>query len=280
MCSGVVFAPDGRALYTRSAAGLERWPIQPEPAGLAIGPRQHVMALPWRGTTGTLCPAADGKLAANLRDEGTIVLLDPRDPATAVTLPGHVATMNSLAASPDGRWVAARSWWDTPDKLRVSDVALQEVVWTHAFPVTGEFSPDSRWIVTGGDVCRIWPTGIWRDGREVPRPPGLGAVNHAVFAPDGITLAIAYEGRVVQLVDARTGGELATLPAPDLPAIDRLAFSPDGTRLAGAMGAVGVQMWDLRRIRARLADMGLDWDRLPYPPAPDARAPIKVRIVP
>src|SRR5262249_8237760 len=99
MCSGVVFAPDGSALYTRSAAGLERWPIQPEPAGLAIGPRQHVMALPWTGSTGTLCPAADGKLAANLRDEGTIVLLDPRDPAKAVTLPGHVATMNSLAAS-------------------------------------------------------------------------------------------------------------------------------------------------------------------------------------
>ncbi len=29
-----------------------------------------------------------------------------------------------------------------------------------------------------------------------------------------------------------------------------------------------VQVWDLRAVRARLADLGLDWDAPPYPPVP------------
>jgi hypothetical protein len=87
---------------------------------------------------------------------------------------------------------------------------------------------------------------------------------------------------VVRLVDARTGGELATLPTPDLPAVDRLCFSPDGSLLACVVDTVGVQLWDLRGLRARLADLGLDWDLPAYPPArahAARRQPIPVRII-
>ena len=31
----------------------------------------------------------------------------------------------------------------------------------------------------------------------------------------------------------------------------------------------GLRVWDLRRIRARLAELGLDWDAPPYPPEPE-----------
>ncbi len=68
------------------------------------------------------------------------------------------------------------------------------------------------------------------------------------------------------------------LPAPDVPACEELLFSHDGSQLAGMMGTVGVQLWDLRRIRAQLADMGLDWDRPPYPPETKRTAPIQVKI--
>ena len=30
-----------------------------------------------------------------------------------------------------------------------------------------------------------------------------------------------------------------------------------------------IQIWDMRRIRARLAEMGLDFDLPPLPPAPE-----------
>ncbi|MCU0960844.1 MAG: hypothetical protein MUF48_12135 [Pirellulaceae bacterium] len=52
-----------------------------------------------------------------------------------------------------------------------------------------------------------------------------------------------------------------------------LCFSPDETQLAAAAETGHIQLWDLRAIRTQLADMGLDWDLPPYPPAPAKGAP-------
>jgi WD40 repeat protein len=279
-CSGVVFAPDGGALFTRTADGLTRWPVRAGAGALRVGPPERLARWPFSAHAETLVPADGGKLAANLRGEAAVLVLRPDDPAGAVRLTGHKGSTNQLAVSPDGRWVAAKTWWDVPDKLRVSDVRSGELVWTYPVNTPGEFSPDSRWLATGGDACRVWETGTWRLERTIPSPPGLGAVTYAAFAPDGLALAVAHEGRVVRLVDARSGGELATLPAPDLPAVVRLRFSPDGGRLACVVDAVGVQLWDLRRLRARLAEVGLDWDLPAYPPEPAPAPPLRVEVVP
>jgi serine/threonine protein kinase/WD40 repeat protein len=278
-CSGVVFSGDGGALFTRTAAGLERWPISRGADGIAIGPRQSVARLEWTSFFGTLAPAG-GKLAANLRDEKVIALFDPQDPARTVKVLGNIGSTNDLAVSPNGRWVASRTSWEPPDRLNISDVRIQKVVWTYPVGTAGTFSPDSRRLVTGGDACRIWETGTWRRERAIEASAALGKVTYAALAPDGIVLAIAYEAQVVRLVDARTGQELATLPAPELPAIDRLGFSPDGNFLAGVMESVGVQLWDLRRLRAQLAEMKLDWDLPPYPPQTAAKSSLKAHVVP
>jgi len=60
-----------------------------------------------------------------------------------------------------------------------------------------------------------------------------------------------------------------------------LAFSPSGTQLAVATEAHVIQLWDLRKLRQQLAELGLDWDQPPYPPAPTnaPAGPIKVRFV-
>jgi hypothetical protein len=45
-----------------------------------------------------------------------------------------------------------------------------------------------------------------------------------------------------------------------------VSFTRDGSRLLVCTGQ-GIQVWDLRRIRAELAQRDLDWDAPPYPPA-------------
>jgi serine/threonine protein kinase/WD40 repeat protein len=260
MCSGAVFAPDARALFTRTTEGVVRWPIRVQKDAWHIGPPEQIAPLPQTGHTGTLVVAADGKLAANLRGEGTVLLFDPNDPSKSITLAGHIGSTNRLAASADGRWIACRSWWNQPDKLRVTDLRTGEVV--RRFPIKSagcEFSPDSRWMVTGGDACQIWQTGTWELERTIVSPSGLGNVTYAAFAPDGVTLAIAYENQVVRLVDARSGEELASLPSPELPPVDRLCFSPDGSLLACMVEGIGVQLWDLRKLHDQLGTLGLDW---------------------
>ena len=89
-------------------------------------------------------------------------------------------------------------------------------------------------------------------------------------------------GQLVLLVDPDSGRELATLePPPESPQdVGRLAFSPDGSRLAVPIDNE-ILVWDLRLIRAQLAEMGLDWDAPPLPtpePAESTPAPLRVHL--
>jgi hypothetical protein len=71
---------------------------------------------------------------------------------------------------------------------------------------------------------------------------------------------------------------LARLEDPDQHAGAAL-FTPDGTRLVVAVKD-GLRVWDLRRIRAELVKLGLDWDLAPYRPLPAEQPtrPVTVRL--
>jgi WD40 repeat protein len=84
--------------------------------------------------------------------------------------------------------------------------------------------------------------------------------------------------RVVRLVDPRTGQERATLDITNGPiTVGQMAFSPDGSQLIIVYVREGLRVWDLRKVRERLASMGLDWVAPPYPPA-GAAAGTTVRV--
>ena len=75
-----------------------------------------------------------------------------------------------------------------------------------------------------------------------------------------------------------TGRELARLQDPDQH-FGAAAFTPDGTKLV-VNAKDGLRVWDLRRLRERLAELRLDWDALPYRPAeePGAPSPLSVAV--
>jgi WD40 repeat protein len=100
------------------------------------------------------------------------------------------------------------------------------------------------------------------------------------FAPDGRLLALARSTLEVQLFDPHSSRQVARLPSPSPQIISCLCFSPDSSRLAVATEAGTVELWDLRRIRQELAEMGLDWDLPPYPPAvpADETRPLTVLV--
>jgi tetratricopeptide (TPR) repeat protein len=76
---------------------------------------------------------------------------------------------------------------------------------------------------------------------------------------------------VYRLVELATGRELARLEDPDQTA-GAAVFTPDGTRLV-VNARDGLRVWDLRRIRAELVELGLDWDRPAYPPRKEVSPP-------
>jgi WD40 repeat protein len=255
-----IFHPDGRRLITKgTVAGIQSWPIQLDLSGsphrLRIG-RPEV--LEDRKDFDRLAVSRDGRSLATIRDDNQAVVWHADRPTHPVILKGH-ESLAFLAFSPDGRWLATSTWhgegtqvWDARTGERLRDLASGDAFVT--------FSPDGRWLVNGTkDEYSFWEVGSWRHGLRIPRIP-QAFPGPLAFTSDGKILATAHSLREVRLIETATGRELATLAAPEPYPIGWLCFRPDGEQLAVACSNGVLQLWDLRRIRGRLAELGLDWE--------------------
>jgi WD40 repeat protein/serine/threonine protein kinase len=279
-----VFQPADGSLLTCGEGGLYRWPVSPEPgsagAGLRLGLPQLVgkAADIWQA-----CPAPGGRmLAVADRTNARALVLDLEGPGDPIVLPGN-PDIGHVALSPDGRWLASGSLASSGPAVRVWDVPGRKLVWELPADLAQgsadvAFSPDGRWLVTGGPrEYRFWHAGTWQASHILPRDHA-GTLGAMAFTRDGKLLAVAHSSRVVRLLDAGTGLELASLAALDPQRIFRLCFSPDGGRLAACCDNQVIQVWDLRHLRRELAARGLDWDLLAYPPPGEARGPGPLRV--
>src|SRR5262249_23171665 len=128
------------------------------------------------------------------------------------------------------------------------------------------FSPNGKWLVTGTpEEYRFWHVGTWEPGHRIARDhAALGGP--LAFSPDGKILALAITDSVIRLVNPATGDELATLDTSVRRLLSAFCFSPKGNYLAAATENHAIQLWDLRRIRGRLGQLGLDWASPSIPP--------------
>lgn len=277
--------PRDGGLVTYGLVGLFRWPLRPDPTRknvwrvgpprrLDVGNRDFPRAC-WDGT-GALLAVTD-------HVQNRAVVLRPDAPARKVVLP-DCPRISSVALSPDGRWAAATAGgsanvkvWETATGTAAASLPAGR---PHDAPLAVAFTPDGRWLVVGSEHnYGWWRAGSWERGLQLARNTLAGGHAPLAFRRDGRLLAVARTPQAVQLVDPDSGEELATLTAPDRHLITGLCFSPDGRRLAAATEDHVVQLWDLEKLRERLAAAGLE-DPPPAPPAPaaDAAPPIRVEV--
>jgi WD40 repeat protein len=282
-CQSAFFLPDGD-LLTSGSSGPERWRLTPPaaaagrvrgpaaevaksevPVRTAAGPRTlHLERLPWARPamrdTRRMTLAGDARTLAVLVNFRQAVVLGG-DQWTRRLLPDLLAPrVNSIALSPNGRWAATGTWRGTGTRiwdLHSGQQIGKELPGGDAFVA---FSPDGRWLVNGTqNDYRFWEVGSWRPGWRIPRTPPTGA-GPLAFSTDGKILAIAHSFQEVRLIETASLRELATLAAPEPHPIRWLCFRPDGEQLAVACEKGVLQLWDLRRLRQRLTEIGLDWD--------------------
>ena len=104
----------------------------------------------------------------------------------------------------------------------------------------------------------FWAAGTWQPGRRLRREmtPYQG---YLAFSHDGKVLAVELSSGIIDLVNAQSGKTLARLEDPNRDRPTWMGFTPDGTRLVTiANYSKAIHVWDLRRIRERLAGMDLD----------------------
>jgi WD40 repeat protein/tetratricopeptide (TPR) repeat protein len=286
-CARAEFDPKGESLITDGAAGLQRWPITPDPetASLRIGPPQSLglsarAPLLFADYDPDFTLSGDGRTVAHSPQRGLVLLFDPENPGRKRVIESPSLCFPTF--SPDGRWLATGNWqgrgvkvWDVETGKPVHDLDLGNSEHETAWPA---FSPDGNWLVSGTFAeYRFWEVGPWQEKKDpLPRANAAKWLGWIVFSPDGKMLAVRHSMNEVRLVDPATGRQFARLPT----AWGAYGFSPDGSQLVTSSGRDGVfQVWDLRLIRRQLAEMGLDWDRPAYPPPPERAKPLRVRVV-
>jgi hypothetical protein len=208
---------------------------------------------------------------------GAIVLHRDGNRTLAV---GPQEDVRYCAVSPDGSSLATGSHslregagakvWDARTGAHLADL-----------PVAGlchvAFSPDGKWLATGGGGIRLWDVGTWRAGPVVSSPNHT----HFAFARDGRLLGVQDDPGIVRLVVPATGKELARLTAPVDTPLSPGCLTPDGTQLITVGEDRAVHIFDLGAIRRQLREIGLDWDP-PLDPAAasdrEPRRPLKVEV--
>ena len=276
---GLAFDEGGK-FYTNSFEGFFRWPMRFEGERLTIGPPERLPFHPGREGVGV---SADGRTVAQpeyagygMADYAGGWLLTAEHPDDPLYLAAG-DPMNGADVSRDGRWVCFNVH---PTHVKVFDGRTGKLVWEnsldHGGP-GGRFTPDGRWLVCNHRAFRVgdWGTSVVLDPS---RTGGLRDVS-----PDSRLALIGtfeVEG-YARLIEIETGRELVRIEPPD-GSLGEMKFTSDGTRLLEPCGK-GLRVWDLRRIRRRLAELGLDWDAPAYPPEPDGPprlpAPLQLTVV-
>jgi tetratricopeptide (TPR) repeat protein len=187
--------------------------------------------------------------------------------------------MIQAALSPDGNWAATSS----SDGVVVWNARSGEHVRDLGVPGKARmcFSPNGRWLVTNsGPAIGFWETGTWKLRHEVhcKAEDDCGVA----FTPDSRIVAVGVKGSGIHLIEVETAKPICVLEVAQRPPVYYdLAFTPDGARLAASADWEGLCVWDLRAVRSRLAEMGLDWDQPPIPQAEaeSFRAPLKIEVL-
>jgi WD40 repeat protein len=198
------------------------------------------------------------------------LLLDLEHPDQPLKLGPHNRA-SYVALDPSGKWAATGAWGGTG--VKVWDAHTGQLL--RDLPVDGAasvaFTPDGQWLATANvSEWRLWKTGSWAPAQRSLPNDGVRAVGVSSFSPDGRLMA-AVKSHEIEIVKIPGFEKVVSLKTPAIGTINSICFSPDGGQLAALEQNQHIHLWDLRRIRAQLQKMDLDWDLPPF--APESQRP-------
>jgi WD40 repeat protein len=174
----------------------------------------------------------------------TASLTSPRGPLIRI-LSGHVAWVNSVALTPDGRRAVSAS---SDGTLKVWDLESGQEIRTlrgHAGKVNSvALTPDGRRAVSASSdgALKVWDL---ESGQEIRTFQGhAGKINAVALTPDDRRAVSASSDGTLKVWDLESDHEIRTLGG-HVGKVNSVALTPDGRRAVSASSDRTLKVWDL-----------------------------------
>ena len=254
--NSVAFSPDGTILASTGNDGkIWLWDARTKRRiGVLKTNADGVTSIVFRPDGKTLA-SLNGRIASTGRHKGGDMAVRLWDVKTRQQIAGsqnHIASINSVALSPDGALLASGHH---DGVVRLWDMQTQKQLTTLTGHEAGvksvAFSSDGTLLASGAkDRARLWDV---RNRKQVADFKHKAIVESVAFSPDGNTLA-SVDDRYIRLWDVqrrRAVGVLGQEPLHEgqikyVSVIQSVAFSPDGMLLASGGIDNTLRLWDVQ----------------------------------
>ncbi len=246
------YSPDGQRLAVGLADGAVAVFSLADPSGDPVLAKLH------GGADSSLAWSPDGTKLLSAATDGSVRLTDSSSLQVLRSFNAYPATYPSVAWAPDGHQFALA---EGRDVVRVYDADSGALL--TSFDKPGATTRAVLWLA-GGDIAvsdtsgaiDFFRTGQTKALRTFRPTPTHKAVNSLSAAPDGVTLAAAYDDGAVLLLDASTAKVIKEFPPGR--ETGTLAWSPSGKALAVTSVAFDVRVFDAQG--SLLAQQALGYD--------------------
>ncbi len=160
------------------------------------------------------------------------------------TLNGHKDWVQSVAFSPDGKWLASAS---ADRSIKVWDVVTGAPLGTlrgHEGAINAlAYSPEGKWLASASDdgSVRLWDG--FSGGQRAVLQGSNGSLFAVAFSPDAKLLAAAGRDRTIFVWDVASGKRVAALEGHKGD-VFALAFAPDGKTLVSGGADKTLRFWN------------------------------------
>ena len=246
--SQVAFSPDGKYLAGEDFESVKVWDA-------ATGKVVHTLPMRFRFAPASMAFHPDGKRLATNGAGKDVKIWDLNTGAEAASLRGHTADVNTVAISPDGRYLASTS--AVPGgvpQMKVWDMQMGREVFSGSGPLGAAsrhpvaFSPDSvRVASVQSTFFQAASVKVWEVATRRPVLTLRGhtsSVEVLEFSPDGRRIVTGSSDQTIKVWDASTGEEIAAFRG-HRDEITGTAFHPGGQALASCSKDGTVKVWDV-----------------------------------